>query len=254
MMEKKFIKEDTRRTKVEDYVRRELERAGIVEVDIQRSTLATRIGIIAENPGLIIGRKGKTIQDLTNDLQSKLGIENPQIEVSDVRYPDLEPRVIARTITRMLERGLKPKRVLQRAAERVMRAGALGVEIVAKGKLHGKGAQARTERLIKGYVQKSGDGLKFIKEAFEKANLKQGIIGVTVRIVPPDVVFPDKIDIKKFFEAAAAKAEAGQKLAEGVKAEAKPEEKGEEVGNTEKEGTKKPRKRRAKGKTEPAKE
>lgn len=248
MIERKFIKENTRIMKVEDYVKQELAKAGIIDVDIQRSTLATRIGIVAENPGLIIGRKGKTIQDLTEDLQKKLGIDNPQIEVTDVRNASLEPRVIGRWISRMLERGLKPKRVLQKAADRVMGAGAQGVEIVAKGKIQGKGAQARSERLLKGYVKKSGDSVKLIKEAFEKANLKQGIIGITVRIVPPDVVFPDKIDIKKFFEQA-------QKVEEVAKPpEILGEKAGEKVGNTEEEGAKKPRKRRAKGKNEPAEE
>ena len=243
MIERKFINENIRMLKVVDYVRKELERAGIISVDIQRSTLATRIGIVAENPGLIIGRKGKTIQDLTADIEKKLGIENPQIEVADVRNTSLEPRVIARWIARMLERGLKPKRVLQKAAERVMGAGAMGVEIVAKGKIQGKGAQARSERIMKGYVKKSGDSVKLINEAFEKATLKQGIIGITVRIAPADAVFPDKIDIKKFFEQA--------KKIEEMK---KPEIIGEEVGNIEKEGPKKPRKRRAKRQTDAAKE
>jgi len=244
-MERKFIKENTKIIKVENYVRKELERAGIIDVNIQRSTLATRIGIVAENPGLIIGRKGKTIQDLTTELEKKLGIENPQIEVTDVRIASLEPRIIARSITRMLERGLKPKRILQRAAERVMGAGAQGVEIIAKGKLHGKGAQARTERIMKGYVKKSGDSVKLIREVAERAHLKQGIIGVTVRIVPPDVIFTDKIDIKKFFE----EQKAAQATAETVKA---PEIIGEKIGNSEETGAKKPRRRRAEGKTEPA--
>jgi small subunit ribosomal protein S3 len=243
MIERKFINENIRMLKVVDYVRKELERAGIISVDIQRSTLATRIGIIAENPGLIIGRKGKTIQDLTAEIEKKLGIENPQIEVADVRNTSLEPRVIARWIARMLERGLKPKRVLQKAAERVMGAGAMGVEIIAKGKIQSKGAQARSERIMKGYVKKSGDSVKLIKEAFEKAILKQGIIGITVRIAPSDVIFPDKIDLKKFFEQT--------KKVEEVK---KPEIIGEEFVHTEEKGDKKPRKRRAKRQTEAAKE
>jgi small subunit ribosomal protein S3 len=239
MIERKFINENIKTVKVKDYLIKELEKAGIVDIDIQRSTLATRIGIIAENPGIVIGRKGKTIQDLTIDITKDLGIENPQIEVTDVKNASLEPKIIGRWITRMLERGLKPKKVVQRAAERVMGAGALGVEIVAAGKIQGKGAKARSERILKGYIKKSGDSVKLMKEAFEKAVMKQGIIGVRVRITPPDVVFPDKINIKKFFEEV-------QKLEKKVE--------GEKIGNTESEGDTKPRKGRAKGKDEPVKE
>lgn len=197
MIERKFVGEAVKKLRVSDFVRKELEKAGIVDVSVQRTTLATRVSVTAERPGLIIGKKGKNIKDLAEAISKELSIENPQVDVSDVEQSSLEPTIIARWIARMLERGYKPKRVVYRAKDRVMGAGAMGVEIVIKGKIHGKGAKARKERVIGGYLKKSGESVKNVRVAQAKALLKQGIIGVTVKIVPPGVVFPDKIDVKK---------------------------------------------------------
>ena len=84
MIERKFIKESIKRLKTKEYVKKTLEKAGIVDVDIQRTTLNTRIGIVAERPGLVIGRKGSSIKELSEAVEKNLGIENPQVEVADV--------------------------------------------------------------------------------------------------------------------------------------------------------------------------
>lgn len=222
LIERKFIEDMIRRIKVVNYVKKELEKAGVIDINIQRTTLATRIGITAENPGLIIGRKGRKIQELSEGAARDLNVENPQIEVLDVEAPDLEPRIIARWIVRQLERGIKPKRAVQRALERVISAGALGVEIVVKGKIIGKGAQARTERAFAGYLKKAGNMTKEVKVARERAVLKQGVVGVQVKIVPPKTVFADKIDLS-VLEKREEKAE-GESVEEGEKGEKRGEE------------------------------
>ncbi|NYZ79977.1 30S ribosomal protein S3, partial [Candidatus Micrarchaeota archaeon] len=194
--ERKFIKEAIKRVKAKDYIKKTLEKAGIIDVDIQRTTLNTRINVIAERPGLVIGRKGGSIKELSDAMERDLGIENPQIEVADVARPNLEPAVIARMIKRMIEKGVKPKKALKAAAFKVMGAGAQGTEITVDG-TQSKGMRSRKDRIQVGYIKKSGDSVKFIKEARDQALQKQGIIGITVRIVPPEVVFPDKIIIRK---------------------------------------------------------
>ena len=220
MIERKFIDEAIRRMRATDYVKKEMDKAGIIDVNIQRTTLATRISIAAERPGLIIGKRGKSVKDLQDAVAARLGIENPQIELVEVGLASLEPTVIGRWIARMLERGFKPKRAIKKAADRVMSAGAQGCEIVVKGKLQGKGAQARKEREQVGYLKKAGDSTRMIRMAKTTAVLKQGIIGITVRIVPPEVVFPDRIDVKSVIQAAAtAAAQAAPTVAEVVKAE-----------------------------------
>lgn len=200
MIERKFLTDSMRRLITSEYIKKELDKAGIVDVDIQRTTLATRISLTAERPGLVIGRKGKNIQNLAEVIEKKLGIENPQIEVNDVEVTSLEPIIVAKWMARLLESNYKPKRVLQRAVSRVMDSGAMGVEISLKGKIMGKGSKARKDTILRGYLKKAGDSTKNVKVAHARANMKQGILGVTVKIVPPDVIFPDKVDVKKLLQ------------------------------------------------------
>jgi len=82
------------------------------------------------------------------------------------------------------------------ALSKVMGAGAMGAEIIVDG-TQSKGSRSRKLRESAGYIKKAGDSVKLVKEAKEQAVLKQGVLGITVKIVPPNVVFPDKIIIKK---------------------------------------------------------
>lgn len=227
MIEKKFIDESLKRQMAKDYIRKEMAKAGIIDVNIQRTTLNTRIIIAAERPGIVIGRKGRGIVELTQTIESKLGIKNPQIELADIGNPDLEPSVVARWIARMLERGYKGKRAMQRALDKIKRSGAMGAEILIKGTVR-KGLKARQERVFFGYMKKSGDSVKNIREAKTQAHLKQGVLGITVRIVPPNVVFPDKINIGDFIQRAKVADQPSKKVEE------------EPNGDSETEGNKKP--------------
>lgn len=196
MIERKFIKESLKRLKTKNYIEEKLKKAGIVDVKIQRTTMATRIGIAAERPGLVIGRKGAGIKEISSEIEEKIGIENPQIEVTDIKNPDLNPRVITNYIKNALERGNKPKRVTKYALSRIMKAGAMGAEVIIKG-TSGKGGRSRKERAFAGYLKKAGQAVEQVRESKAQAKLKQGALGIIVRIVPPEVVFPDKIIIKK---------------------------------------------------------
>ena len=103
--------------------------------------------------------------------------------------------VMARRIASSLERGINFRRVLYFSLEKIMKSGAKGAEIVVSGKLVGKGGKSRSERVSAGYLKKAGEPAKLVKVARSQAIKKAGIIGVTVRIVTPDVVFPDKVDV-----------------------------------------------------------
>lgn len=194
-MEKHFIQEGKIRSEIENYLRSELIRAGYSGINIQKTPLATRIILYVEKPPLVIGKKGKRIDRLTKFLKNKYGIDNPAIDVQRIENPTLDPNIIARRIAIALERGMNRRRIVYKALKAVMNAGARGVEIILAGKIVGKGGRSRMEKYLQGYVKKAGNSLKLVRTGSAQAYLKAGIIGVTVKIVPPDRVFPDQISI-----------------------------------------------------------
>src|SRR5688572_33217687 len=105
-VERKFVKEAVNRLLVKDFVQQETQRAGYGGLEIQRTPLGTRVNIIAERPGMVIGRRGSTINQLTQDLSRKYGLENPQISVEEPNYnPGLNAQIMAYKMAESLERG-----------------------------------------------------------------------------------------------------------------------------------------------------
>jgi len=190
--ERIFIKQGLKRAELEEYLEKELERSGYGGVDIRRIPTGTRVALYVERPGMVIGRKGRSIKQLTDELAQKYGLENPQVEVVEIKVPELSAPVMAKRIAFALERGINYRRVGYTTLRRIMRAGAKGAEIVISGKLSGE--RSRTGRFYDGYLKKAGEpALKFVSYGFAVAKLKPGVIGVKVRIMPPDVHLPDEI-------------------------------------------------------------
>ncbi len=205
-IEKKFIDSPIEKYRVMKFLEKELDKAGVANIDIQRTPVVTRISIEVLNPGRVIGRKGKTINTLTETLKTKFGLENPQISVVESRNPSLEPRLVAKKAAKYIEMGKKVRAVLHYLLREVIRAGALGAEIVAAGKIGAKGARAKSLRVVAGYIPKAGEPARLIRVAHLAANTRSGVIGILVRIVPPGTVFPDKkttqVVLPKVIEAA----------------------------------------------------
>jgi len=191
---KHFISESKKKTKIDEFLRRKLERAGYGGVTISNTPLGTHIVIYAMRPGLVIGRGGETIRELAKTLEEKFEVANPQISVSEMEIPELNPYVVASRIAAALQRGVHFRRAGFWALNRVMEAGALGVEIIISGKLRTE--RARYEKFRAGYLLKCGDpALKYMRKAEVHVQLKPGTFGVKVRIMPPDAKFPDEIQI-----------------------------------------------------------
>ncbi|MEM3627767.1 MAG: 30S ribosomal protein S3 [Candidatus Bathyarchaeia archaeon] len=191
---KHFISESIKRTEIDEFLQKKLEKAGYGGVTISRTPLGTHIVIYAMRPGLVIGRGGETIKELATILEKKFKVPNPQISVSEIEIPELNPYVVASRIAAALERGVHFRRAGFWALNQVMEAGALGVEIVISGKLRTE--RARYEKFRAGYLPRCGDPpMKYMRKAEVHVQLKPGIFGVKVRIMPPDAVFPDKIQI-----------------------------------------------------------
>lgn len=188
----KFITEHYNKYRLMKYLEDRLDRAGMANIDIQRTPVMTRITLEVLNPARIIGKRGRLINDLTEEIRKMFAIENPQISVVEVREPFLEPKIVARKAAKYIEMGKKVRSVLHFFIREILARGALGAEIEAAGKIGAKGARAKNLRVSGGYIPKSGEPARLVKEAQLNANTKSGVIGVLVRIVPPGTVFPDK--------------------------------------------------------------
>ena len=192
-IETKFIEDSIVKLKISRYLEKELVRAGFSRVEIQKTPVLTRITVYVLNPGRVIGRGGKTVNDITDTIKSNFKVENPQINVMEIDNRMLEPRLIAKSITDRLERGINARRIIQSTLKEIIQNGALGAEIVAAGKLAAKGARKKKIRKSLGYLPKAGNLTELVREAHATAYPKYGAIGITVKLVPPGTVFPDRV-------------------------------------------------------------
>ena len=197
-----FIKKGLRHNRIDEYLGSELGRAGYGGVDIAKTPLGERITIHAARPGIVIGRRGKNIRMITDELVSRFGLDNPQIEVKEVIKPELNAKVMAFSLVSAIERGVHRRRAAYSVLRRVVNSGAKGCEIIISGKLTSK--RSRHEAYRMGLLAKSGEvGSEYVMRANTTAVMKLGTIGVTVSIMRGDVILPDDISIHaiKFDEA-----------------------------------------------------
>ena len=193
-IEKKFITDGVRNVRVEKFLTKELKRAGYGGMDITRTPLGTQVTIFAEKPGIVIGKGGKQVRQLTQDLATTYDIESPQVEVQQVQNPNFNAQIMAERLANALERGWYFRKAGQSTIRRVMDSGALGCEVIVAGKL--TGARARTQKFTEGYVKHCGEPSETIVEkGYALAVKKLGTIGVQVKIVPPDARLPDTFDV-----------------------------------------------------------
>jgi len=193
--ERKVIQEATRRVLLKDYLVRESARAGFGGLDIQRTPMGTRVTLICERPGILIGRRGELIKQLTQDIQNRFQLDNPQIEVQEERQPSLNAQLMAEKLASTLERGWHFRRAGHSTVRRIMEAGARGCQVILSGKLTGE--RHRTERFKAGTIKYCGEAVHlWMDKGFYQARLKPGVIGVNVWIMSPLAKLPDEITVK----------------------------------------------------------
>jgi len=191
---KHFISESVKKAQIDEFLQKELENAGYGGVEITKTPLGTHVVIYAMRPGVVIGRGGETIRKLAKTLEEKFNLPNPQISVAEIEVPELNPYIVATRIASALRRGVHFRRAGFWGLNQIMEAGALGAEIIISGKLRTE--RARYEKFRAGYLPKSGEpAMRYMRKAEVHVQLKPGIFGVKVRIMPPDAEFPDKVKI-----------------------------------------------------------
>jgi len=191
---KRIIKDSIERVKVDELLAEEYEQAGYGGIQLTKTPLGAQINLFAMRPGRVIGKRGRAIKEASAKLEEQLGLPNPQITVIEVEVPELNPMIMASRVANALERGVHFRRSVFWSLNRIMESGALGCEIILKGPL--RSARSRFEKVVEGYVPKSGDpALRYVKSATIHVKMKRGVLGVTVNIVAPDAKFPDKVDL-----------------------------------------------------------
>ncbi|MCW4027795.1 MAG: 30S ribosomal protein S3, partial [Candidatus Bathyarchaeota archaeon] len=148
----------------------------------------------------IIGRGGRTIKNLAVILEEDFNLPNPQISVAEIEIPELDAHVMASRVASALRRGVHFRRAGYWALNQIMDAGALGVEITISGRL--RTMRARREKFRGGYMPKSGEPvIKYVRKAVVHVQLKSGVLGVKMLILPPGIELPDQVEMLEAKEA-----------------------------------------------------
>ncbi|MBD3228869.1 MAG: 30S ribosomal protein S3 [Candidatus Lokiarchaeota archaeon] len=191
-----FIQKKIEKTEIDEFLAKELKRAWYGKVEIQKTPLGTRIVVHAARPGIVIGRRGRNVKQLTRTMEEKFNLENPQIEVVEIEVPELNARVMAERLASRFERGTQYRRASYSILRRIKDAGAKGVEITVSGKLTSH--RARYKKFRHGFVAKCGDPANlYVDGAVAYAIIKKGVIGINVKIMQDPDLLPNEIKLRK---------------------------------------------------------
>ena len=188
--EHQFVEKGLKNSQINEYLETTLQRAGYGGMEIAKTPMGTQIVLKAEKPGMVIGKSGKKIREITESLKTNFSLEDPQIDVQEIHEPDLNAQIVADRLSNALERGWYFRKAGHTTVDRIMAAGALGAEIVLSGKV--TGARGRVEKFNRGYIKHNGEpAAEIVDRGQSVAILKLGTIGVNVKIIPPGAQLPD---------------------------------------------------------------
>ncbi len=195
MDDKKFVTFKKEELGVREYIKKELGKGKVSDVTIEYTPVGEKIVVATSRPGLVIGKRGEKIDELTNVLKRRFHLDNPHIKILEITQPLLDAQLVADEIAVMLERqgSLKFKVIAYKMLQQIIKSGALGAEIVLSGKLPSD--RARRWRFSQGYLKKTGDPAKVVLCAQSQATTMPGVVGVQIRILPPDAKIHDQINV-----------------------------------------------------------
>jgi small subunit ribosomal protein S3 len=182
--------------KVREHIFNKLSHASVSRVQIERPAKNARITVFTARPGVIIGKSGKDVETLRDEVSRMMGGVPVHIGISEVRKPDLDAKLVAETIAQQLEKRIMFRRAMKRAVTSAIRAGAKGVKVNVSGRLGGAEI-ARSEWYREGRVPLHTFRAD-IDYGVAIAKTTYGIIGVKVWIFKGEVL--TKEDPKKAVE------------------------------------------------------
>lgn len=158
-----------------EFVRKRLAGAGVSNIVVERAANRVRVNVRTARPGLVIGKKGKDIEDLRSELKRVVG-RDVTINIIEIRKPDLDAQLVSENIANQLVRRVAFRRAMKDAVSRAMRMGAEGVKVSVAGRLGGTDI-ARTEWTREGRVPLHTLRAQ-IDYGFSEALTTYGLIGV----------------------------------------------------------------------------
>jgi small subunit ribosomal protein S3 len=169
-------------------IRKKYPEAGISLVEIERQ--ANRVGVIIHTarPGIVIGRGGSRVEEMRQYLESHLGGKKVQLDVREIRQPELDALLVARSVAEQMERRVAYRRAMKQSIFRTMQAGAKGMRIICSGRLGGAEI-ARRQLMHQGRVPLQTLRAD-IDYGFTEAHTTLGRIGIKVWVYKGDI-FPE---------------------------------------------------------------
>ena len=170
-----------------DFLREKIKDAGFSKVEISKTPTGTKIVLYVTRPGIVIGRKGAGIKQLTEKIQDDFGYKNPQISVEEIPKAELSPSVMCNRMSAHIERGTAFRRATMWTMHQIMEAGAMGVQITISGKL--RGDRSAFEKHTQGILPRAGNYAKnIVSEDIVHTETPMGLIGIKIRIARKEKV------------------------------------------------------------------
>ena len=157
MEEKKFVEIRKNEFNIKQFVKKMFGMGKVSRVKIEYTPVGEKIVVSTHKPGWIIGKKGEKIANLTEILKKKFKMENPHVDIEEIKHPEFDAQLVADDIALTLERfgSMKYKSASYRALSKIKSAGALGAELRLSGRLPSE--RAKSWRFAFGYLKKTGD-------------------------------------------------------------------------------------------------
>ncbi|MEI2780421.1 MAG: 30S ribosomal protein S3 [Candidatus Competibacter sp.] len=173
--------------KVRQFLKKKLANASVSRIQIERPARLARITIHTARPGVVIGKKGEDIEALRREIARMMGldIKDLQINIEEIRKPELDAQLVAESVAQQLERRIMFRRAMKRSVANAMRLGALGIKIQVSGRLNGAEI-ARSEWTREGRVPLHTLRAN-IDYGLAEARTTYGVIGIKVWIFRGEV-------------------------------------------------------------------
>jgi len=152
---KNVIKDNYNMMLLNDFLREEIKEAGFHKVEVSKTPSGTKITLYVTRPGIVIGRKGSGIKQLTEKVESDFGFKDPQISVEEIQKAELSPNVMCNRMASHIERGTAFRRATMWTMNQIMESGAMGVQITISGKL--RGDRSAFEKHVQGVLPRAGE-------------------------------------------------------------------------------------------------